>query len=176
MIEEMFDVVDELDQVVFQAPRSVVHAQKLLHRAVHVFVFNPAGELLLQLRSAAKDEYPLCYTSSASGHLAAGELYAAAAARELAEELGLQCTLEWLAKFPAAPETAFEHTMLYRAVSAETPRPDPVEIAEANFYRLDQVAALIVSEPARISPPLRVLFDWYTECGPGAARAISGLD
>src|SRR5215472_10054324 len=92
--EEIFDVVDEHDRVVAQAPRSVVHAQKLLHRAVHIFVLNSRGELLLQKRSATKDEYPLCYTSSASGHLSAGETYETAAPRELAEELGLAGELQ----------------------------------------------------------------------------------
>ena len=81
MPEEIFDVVDECDRVVGQAPRSVVHARKLLHRAVHIFVFNSRRELLLQKRSALKDEYPLCYTSSASGHLSAGESYETAAPR-----------------------------------------------------------------------------------------------
>src|SRR5690349_12357388 len=122
MSEEIFDVVDEHDRVVGQAPRSVVHAQKLLHRAVHVFVLNSRSELLLQKRSALKDEYPLCYTSSASGHLSAGESYEAAAPRELKEELGLAGELEWLAKFPAGPQTAQEHTVLYRTTSDVPPR------------------------------------------------------
>ena len=59
--EEVFDVVDRLDRVLGQAPRSQVHEQGLLHRAVHVFVFNSRGQLLVQRRSAEKDEYPLRY-------------------------------------------------------------------------------------------------------------------
>ena len=90
MSEEMFDVVDQDDKVLFQSPRSVVHANHWLHRAVHIFVFNSKGELLIHRRSATKDEAPLKCTSSASGHLAAGEDYATAAMRELEEELGLK--------------------------------------------------------------------------------------
>ncbi len=75
MTEEIFDVVDENDEVVGQLPRSEVHARGLLHRAVSIFVFNSSGQLLLQLRTPTKDEYPNCYTSSASGHLSAGEDY-----------------------------------------------------------------------------------------------------
>src|SRR5260370_28968628 len=128
MAEEIFDVVDENDRVIGRAPRSVVHAEKRLHRAVHVFVFNSRGELLLQKRSATKDEYPLCYTSSASGHLSAGEDYETAAPRELEEELGLSGSLEWLAKFPAGPETSQEHTVLYCTVADVLPGIDPHEI------------------------------------------------
>jgi 16S rRNA (adenine1518-N6/adenine1519-N6)-dimethyltransferase len=39
MNEELFDLVDEQDQVIGQMPRSQVHAEKRLHRAVHIFVF-----------------------------------------------------------------------------------------------------------------------------------------
>jgi len=49
--DEIFDVVDENDQVIRQEKRSVVHAEKLIHRAVHVLVFNKRKEVLLQKRS-----------------------------------------------------------------------------------------------------------------------------
>ena len=161
MAEEIFDVVDEHDRVIGQAPRSVVHAQKLRHRAVHIFVFNSRHELLLQMRSALKDEYPLCYTSSASGHLSAGESYEVAAPRELEEELGLSGSLEWLAKFPAGPETSQEHTVLYRTVTDAAPRIDPLEIAAATFHSLDEIAAMIAREPHEFSPCFVALFEWY---------------
>src|SRR5262245_23856282 len=144
MTEEIFDVVDEQDQVVGQAPRSVVHARRLLHRAVHVFVFNTRGELLLQKRSAHKDEYPLCYTSSASGHLSTGEAYESAAVRELDEELGLSGSLEWLAKFPAGPETSYEHTVLYRTTSDAPLRIDRQEIDGATFHTLAEISTMIL--------------------------------
>jgi 16S rRNA (adenine1518-N6/adenine1519-N6)-dimethyltransferase len=159
--EELFDVCDSDDNVIGQAPRSVVHARKLLHRAVHIFVFNTRGELLLHQRSAAKDEYPLCYTSSASGHLSAGEDYTPAAVRELAEELGLHSPLEYLAKFPAGPETAHEHTVLYRTVTDAPPVPNADEIAAVSFRTLDDAVGLLDARPNDFSPPFRVLLRWY---------------
>src|ERR1700741_1106304 len=118
MSEEIFDVVDQEDKVLFQAPRSVVHANHWLHRAVHIFVFNSRGELLIHRRSATKDEAPLKCTSSASGHLSAGEDYQTAAVRELEEELGLKADVEFLGIFPAhGAQTAFEHSGLYRATT-----------------------------------------------------------
>jgi len=161
MPDELFDVVDEHDQVQRQAPRSQVHANHWLHRAVHVFVFNTRGELLLQMRSPWKDEHPSTYTSSASGHLGAGESYAAAAPRELLEELGLTGSLEYLHKFAAGPETSYEHTVLYRLITDERPRIDPQEISEVSFHSLPDISAMLENKPEKFSPCLMTLFRWY---------------
>jgi len=45
---EMVDVVDRNDTVSRSATRAEVHAQGLRHRAVHILVFNPVGELYVQ--------------------------------------------------------------------------------------------------------------------------------
>ncbi len=163
MPEEFFDVVDDQDQVLTQLPRSEVHARGLLHRAVSIFVFNSAGRLLLQLRSSTKDEYPDCYTSSASGHVSAGDDYDETAARELEEELGLKTPVEFLQKFPGGPETAREFTALYRTVTDEPPIPDPEEIASVEFVELDAVRRRVAESPQSFTPPFRTLFAWY--CG-----------
>ena len=89
MAEEIFDVVNERDEVIGRAPRSEVHARGLRHRATHVLVFNPRGEVFLQKRSIMKDRQPGMWDSSASGHLNSGEGYDACAVREVREELGV---------------------------------------------------------------------------------------
>lgn len=159
--EEVFDVVDRLDRVLGQAPRSQVHEQGLLHRAVHVFVFNSRGQLLVQRRSAEKDEYPLRYTSSASGHLETGEAYLDAAIRELREELGLEGDLEYQTTLPAGPDTANEHSALYVLHSDATPVFDPVEILDGRYLDLDTVRQQMDREPEVFTPPFRELFYWF---------------
>ena len=161
MSEELFDVVDDQDNVIDTFPRSVVHACKLLHRAVSIFVFNSRGELLLQKRSATKDEYPLKYTCSASGHVSAGETYEETAPREMQEELGLVAPLTFLQKFPASPETANEHTAFYETVTDYQPVPDPGEICGLSWWSLDDLAARLESHPDDFTPPFRTLFAWY---------------
>ena len=162
-VEEIFDVCDAQDQVIGQAPRSVVHAQKLLHRAAHVFVFNSEGELLVQMRSALKDEYPSTYTSSASGHLATGEDYLEAAQRELEEEIGISAALTFLVKLPACAELSWEHTVLYRASSDSIPFPDPSEVSEVKRFKLSDLMQHLVDTPQNFSPPFRVLLEWYAD-------------
>jgi 16S rRNA (adenine1518-N6/adenine1519-N6)-dimethyltransferase len=159
--DELFDVCDANDRVIGQSPRGEVHARGLLHRAVHIFVFNSCGKFLVHHRSAQKDEFPLRITSSCSGHLNAGEDYGTAAVRELQEELGLTAPLEYLGSFPAGPETSNEHTRLYRATTDDTPVPDPHEIESLEWADPREVARRIEERPEEFTPPFRLLFAWY---------------
>lgn len=87
---ELFDIVDDNDQVIGTAPRRECHGNPaLVHRAAHVLVFNNDGQLLLQKRSAGKDIQPGKWDTSVGGHLDPGEDYLEAAVREMHEELGL---------------------------------------------------------------------------------------
>lgn len=114
--DELFDVVDENDQVLRTERRAVVHAENLLHRAVHVFVFNKRNEIFLQKRSMLKDKHPGFWDSSAAGHLDAGEDYDDAVDRELQEELGIEnAPLKHLAQLPPSEQTGWEHIGLYLA-------------------------------------------------------------
>ena len=86
MSEEIFDVVNERDEVIDRQPRREVHRLGLKHRAVHVLVFNSRGEVFLQKRSPKKDTAAGLWDSSASGHLDSGEDYDACAS--CAKKLG----------------------------------------------------------------------------------------
>ena len=86
----MFDLVNESGEIIGQAPRRRCHGDpSLLHRSIHVFVYNAAGQLFLQKRSAAKDIQPGKWDTSVGGHVDQGETVEAAVTREMAEELGL---------------------------------------------------------------------------------------
>ena len=166
--EEWFDVVDEQDRVLRSAPRSEVHNCQLLHRAAHVWVFNSRRELLIHLRSLQKEEEPGKWTSSAAGHLSAGEPYAEAAVRELEEELGLIAPLIDLHKLPSGPEVGFEHTALFACQTDQTPQPDPEDISACEFVSLAEIERRVVAQPEQFTTPFRLLFQWlrHQELGP----------
>src|ERR1043165_9218066 len=92
MAEEIFDVVNERDEVIDRKPRSEVHRLGLKHRALHVLGFNSRGEVFLQKRSMKKERQPGLWDSSASGHVDSGEDYDTCVVRELREEIGLVLT------------------------------------------------------------------------------------
>src|SRR5262249_16775777 len=69
------------------------------HRAVSLFIFNPAGELLLQQRAKGKRLWPGYWSNSCCSHPRRGERMDTAIRRRLREELGLSADLEFLFKF-----------------------------------------------------------------------------
>ena len=146
---EIFDVVDENDQVVGQQTRGEVHARKLLHRAIHVFVFNKRGDLLLQRRSMFKDAHHGVWDSSVSGHLDAGEDYPAAAIRELEEEMGIRVDAapEEIARISACEATGWEHVRLYQTPHSGSIRFPAAEVETAAWFPVQEIEAWIAARP-----------------------------
>jgi 8-oxo-dGTP pyrophosphatase MutT (NUDIX family) len=146
--DEILDVVDERDRVVGQASRREVRARRLLHRFAAVLCHDPAGRVYVHRRVDDKDVYPGLYDMFAGGVLAAGETYREAAARELAEELGV-----------VGPEPRFLFRHRYRG--AENPswsalfevtwdgpvRPQASEIAWGAFLADDELLARLEEWP-----------------------------
>jgi isopentenyl-diphosphate delta-isomerase type 1 len=114
--QELLDVVDEDDNVIAITTRGEIHAKGLMHRAVHILVFNSRDELFLQKRSMSKDEQPGKWDSSAAGHVDSGETYLDCARREITEELGIVAdqSMQLLFRLPASVLTGNEHCMVYR--------------------------------------------------------------
>jgi isopentenyl-diphosphate delta-isomerase type 1 len=157
---EIFDVVNEHDQVIGRAPRAEVHAQGLLHRAAHVLVFNSHGEVFLQKRSMRKDRQPGVWDSSASGHLESGEDYDAGAVRELREEIGLVAskTPERLFKIEADVETDQEFVWVYRCQSEGPFELNPEEIERGGWFTAEEVTQWMAERPQDFASALRLIW------------------
>ncbi|MFN2508533.1 MAG: 16S rRNA (adenine(1518)-N(6)/adenine(1519)-N(6))-dimethyltransferase RsmA [Chthoniobacterales bacterium] len=150
--QERFTVVDAEDRVVGEAPRVTVHGNNLLHRAVHILLFNDVGELFLQKRSRLKDRHPCVWDSSAAGHVNAGEDYDETAARELEEELGVSAALERVAKLPASERTGQEFIWLYRGQHNGPFRLAPSEIEYGDFFPPEIVQGWVQARPEDFAP------------------------
>lgn len=87
--DEPVDIVDEHDRVVATVPRRRMRAERLRHRAVFIAVVSTTGQLLVHRRSEDKYLWPGRWDLAVGGVVGAGEDYAAAARRELAEEIGV---------------------------------------------------------------------------------------
>lgn len=163
---DVFPVVDENDRLLGDAPRAEVHGNNLRHRAVHILIFNDAGELYLQKRSRHKDRHPLLWDSSAAGHVNAGEEYDQAAKRELKEELGIDVALEKLLKLPASDRTGQEFIWLYRACYNGELRLNRSEIEYGEFFPAALVGAWLAARPADFAPGFAECWKAYCERKP----------
>lgn len=159
--EEIFDVVDQDDQVVGQASRKEVHQRGLLHRSVHILIFNSKGELFLQKRSMAKDENPGYWDTSAAGHVDAGEGYDNCAHRELAEELGIKVDLKEIGQFSACPETYSEHVRVYTGTSDDRIVINQDEIEEGRFWIFEDIEKAILDASLPFTSTFRLILDKF---------------
>ncbi|HXC37078.1 MAG TPA: NUDIX domain-containing protein, partial [Candidatus Acidoferrales bacterium] len=134
-------------------PRSEAHALGLLHRAVHVLVFNSRGEIFLQKRSMKKDRQPGVWDSSCSGHVDSGEDYDQTAIRELGEEIGLKLSVapERLFKIDACAETDAEFVWVYRCQSNGPFQLDPDEIDAGDWFAPERVSRWIHEKPGEFA-------------------------
>ncbi len=146
--DEVFDVVNEDDEVVRQEQREVVHQRNLLHRAIHAFIFNKGGEVFLQKRSRLKDTHPGTWDSSVAGHLDAGEDYEACAVRELEEEAGQKgAELKLVATLPPTVETGWEFVHLFELRQTNPIRFPCSEVDAGLWLFPDEVNRWIARRP-----------------------------
>jgi isopentenyldiphosphate isomerase len=140
-MEEIFDVVNERNDVVGRATRDHVHGDpSLLHRAAHVLVVNVAGELFLQKRSRSKVVQPGKWDSSVGGHVNAGESYETAARREMEEELGVTgVALAPLYTYIHRNEYESEYVATFRAFWNGPFRLQPEEIDDGRFWSFHEI-------------------------------------
>lgn len=156
--EELLDIVDKNDRVIGRASRSDVHGNpSLLHRVIHVLVFNSQGRLFLQKRADDKDVQPGKWDTSVGGHVDAGEEQKAAALRELAEELGIPPTdveapeLIFLHAYIHSNdyESEFVHTWMCRWDGPFALQKS--EISDGRFWNIDEIDPL-TRQSAKTSP------------------------
>lgn len=163
MSEEFFDVVNERDEVIGRAPRREVHARGLLHRAIHVLVFNARGEVFLQKRSLTKDTAPGLWDSSTSGHVDAGEDYDPCAVRELREEIGLVVATgpERILRIAACAETGWEFVWVYQCASEGPFTLHPEEIERGDWLAPERVSRWLVEQPGEFASSFQLIWERY---------------
>jgi 16S rRNA (adenine1518-N6/adenine1519-N6)-dimethyltransferase len=151
-LNERFPVVDKNDRIRGYASRSEVHGNNLLHRAVHILIFNQAGDVYLQQRSRWKDRHPLKWDSSAAGHMTVGENYDETARRELKEELGVDVPLERIFGLTASSRTDHEFIWGYRGVVSGDLFPNRCEIERGVFFASAVIDGWTSARPGDFAP------------------------
>ena len=98
MDEEWLDVVDINDKVIGKDLKQNKLSKKFISRNVVIFIRDSNNKYIICKRAAHKKTFPNCLDASACGNVRSGESYHDAAKRELEEELGIKCNLQYLKK------------------------------------------------------------------------------
>ena len=161
-VDDALILVDAADRIVGRLSKASCHeGNGVLHRAFSLLIFNPAGELLIQQRSASKRLWPLYWSNSCCSHPRTGEDMEAATLRRLREELGISCPLQFLFKFQYQAQfdaTGSEHELcsVFIGSCSDPIAADPNEISAWRWVDPDQLQSQLRS-------PAGVKFTpWFT--------------
>ena len=156
--EEPLILVDESDREIGFLNKGACHdGDGVLHRAFSLFLFNSAGELLLQQRSNEKRLWPLFWSNSCCSHPRKGESMDVATERRLAQELGMKSTFHHLFTFQyQVPylELGSENEVcwVFVGLADEEPRPNPHEIAAVRWITADALDEEFTTQPEIFTP------------------------
>lgn len=129
--------------------REVVYRDGLWHAGTGVIVRSGDGRrVVVHRRTDDKLLFPGCWDCWAGGVVGPGEEPAAAAARELAEELGVVAPLRELERFRYDDGAVRYHVFTYEAVWDGPLRPQPEEVAWAGWVTIEELRARL-ADPGR---------------------------
>lgn len=153
---ELFDEVNEQDQVVGVTNKKDAHENRKLHRISAVFLFNGAKDSMwVQLHKKSE-----LWDHAVGGHLSQGESYDEGARREMIEEIGLETDLTHILTYLSEKEykqtgthqNLFHYTGLYSAVAPKdwvfTPN-DEVEVLE--LWPIEKIVDRMKSDPEQFT-------------------------
>jgi isopentenyl-diphosphate delta-isomerase len=158
--DDLVVLLDEHDRPSGMAPRATVHTDRTpRHLAFSCYLFDDRGRVLLTRRALGKATWPGTWTNSCCGHPRPGEPAEDAVRRRVADELGAVVDELEL----ALPDFG------YRAVDASgivedescpvwlgrlvgALRPDPDEVCATAWLDWDDLARLVATAPALLSP------------------------
>jgi isopentenyl-diphosphate delta-isomerase len=155
---EQLILVDDQDREIGSEAKSVCHeGDGILHRAFSIFVFNAAGDLLLQQRSESKPLWPLFWSNTCCSHPRVGETMDVAVSRRLSQELGFDCDLRYLYKFryqAAFGDIGSEHEYCWVYVGYYDGPVDPnvSEIADWRFVDIKSLNEELASNEDQFTP------------------------
>jgi isopentenyldiphosphate isomerase len=156
--KEIFDIVNEEDEVIAQLSREETHALGKRHRSISILVFKDVSrqEVLIQKRSQMVDN-SAGKKSLTEGHLHAGETYESGAFRELQEELfdgkpvPSTITLEKLFKIRKTEDNDPEFKTIYRTIYDSSFSLDAQEVESVQFEGIEKILADVDSHPENYS-------------------------
>ncbi|MCF6202177.1 MAG: NUDIX domain-containing protein [Methylococcaceae bacterium] len=162
---ELLSVVDKNDQVIDTLPRHIIHGSGLMHRAVHILIFNTNKKLFLQKRSIKKDLNKGLWDTSAAGHVDAGEKYKDSAIRETKEELGVEIkeTLSPLFKLSPTKQLGMEFIQVYQSIHDGPFTLNVDEIETGDWFSTEEISKRVLNNDLMMTETFKIIWQKYSE-------------
>lgn len=168
-------LVDESDRPTGTAGKLQAHSEGWLHRALSVFVFDAAGQLLIQQRSAQKYHSGGLWSNTCCSHPYPEEPPETAARRRLREEMGFSCELAPVLHFTyrasvgdGLTEHEYDHVFAGQ-VDEIGIHPNPDEVADWSWVPISTLRTDLASNPSHYTVWFRRLFDSVIRTVPHAS-------
>ena len=151
-------LVDASDREIGYLDKTACHdGGGVLHRAFSLFIFNPAGELLLQRRASSKRLWPSFWSNSCCSHPRLGEAMDEAVQRRMGQEIGLQTPVSFVYKFEYQARfgtlgTEHELCSVYIGQTSQEPTINTTEIDEWRWISAIDLDAELAASQDRFTP------------------------
>lgn len=165
MADELI-LVNESDEVVGYSEKLRAHeGEGMLHRAFSIFIYNSAGEMLIQRRAQQKYHFGGVWANTCCSHALKDEPLEETAHRRLQHELGFDTALEeafsfiYKAQDPSSGlvEHELDHVFVGQFDGTSTPHPD--EIDAVKWIAVANLQQAIVEDPQQYAPWLRIALE-----------------
>lgn len=152
MAVEQVILVDEQDNEIGSMEKIEAHEKALLHRAFSIFIFNEAGEMMLQQRALSKYHSPGLWTNTCCSHPRPGESLEEATGRRIVEEMGFSCEMKEVFDFIyEAPfdDGLTEHELdhVFVGMYNEDPEINAEEVAGWMWIDVDELLSEVKENP-----------------------------
>lgn len=153
---EILNVMDEQGNVVRTVTREEAERDNHLTPNAIIFIFTPKGEVWVQKRAMAKKHFPGIWDVSACGGISHDEKPEESALREMEEEMGFTCDLQFveafLNEFPGEDGSLRRRlSHLFIGVSDKIPQVNE-EVEEFKAVPADALVQHIQENPAVYVP------------------------
>jgi len=141
--DECLWALDSKGRVIGKKRRGECHRRGIIHRAVHVIVFDRRRRIFVKKRSRSKDMFPGQWETSVGGHVTYGDDTKETAARELMEELGLVESPICLGRFSYRGEEEKENITLFYVVTKKRPKLNRSEATKGEYLTIHKLEKVL---------------------------------
>jgi isopentenyldiphosphate isomerase len=138
-MNEIYDVVDEDDNVIGQATRKEIHEKKLIHRVVMFFIFDKEGRIFVTQRTKNKEFFKEYWSIALGGHVNSGETYDEAVVREMKEEANIDEKPFFMGSFKLRIPEEYENVRVYGFTTDKKPELDTFEFRQGMFLGMEEM-------------------------------------